>query len=129
MAKISQKIDSLTNSIVNIVTGDSFDTDVTKVEKSELKTLKKAWKFDWYKEFSQGTVFKLTIKDNPNIIQGLMSLIDGKDHVFMRLIESAPFNQGKNKMYEGVPGNLVAYACKLAFDNGYDGYVAFEPKT
>ena len=36
---------------------------------------------------------------------------------------------GKNKLYEGVPGNLVAFACKLSFQRGYDGYVAFDAKT
>jgi hypothetical protein len=47
----------------------------------------------------------------------------------MHLIESAKFNKGKNKIYIGVPGNLVAFACKLSFDKGYDGYLAFDAKT
>ena len=33
----------------------------------------------------------------------------------MNLVESAPFNIGNNKLYEGVAGNLVAYACKVRF--------------
>jgi len=44
-------------------------------------------------------------------------------------LESAPFNIGKGKLYEGVPGNLVAYACKLSFQKGFDGFVAFTAKT
>jgi len=52
-----------------------------------------------------------------------------QDHVFMDLLESAPFNIGKNKIYEGVAGNLVAYACKISFQKGYEGYVAFTAKT
>ena len=47
----------------------------------------------------------------------------------MHLVESAPFNKGKNKMYAGVPGNLVAFACKLSFQRGHDGNVAFISKT
>jgi len=47
----------------------------------------------------------------------------------MFLIESAPFNKGRNKIYLGVPGNLVAYACRLAFQKGYDGFIAFHSKT
>jgi hypothetical protein len=47
----------------------------------------------------------------------------------MHLVESSKFNLGKNKIYLGVPGNLVAYACKVSFDKGYDGYVAFDSKT
>ncbi|MEO5501391.1 MAG: hypothetical protein ABIR31_08105, partial [Ginsengibacter sp.] len=47
----------------------------------------------------------------------------------MHLIESAKFNKGKKKIYTGVPGNLVAFACKLSFENGYEGYLAFDAKT
>jgi hypothetical protein len=47
----------------------------------------------------------------------------------MFLLESAPFNLGNNKLYEGVPGNLVAYACKVSFQRGGDGFVSFESKT
>ena len=52
-----------------------------------------------------------------------------EDHVFVNLLESAPFNIGKGKIYEGVAGNLVAYACKISFQKGFEGYVAFTAKT
>ena len=47
----------------------------------------------------------------------------------MYLIESAPFNYGKNKMHYGVAGNLIAFACKRSFELGFDGFVAFTAKT
>lgn len=47
----------------------------------------------------------------------------------MHLIENAKFNKGKNKIYAGVPGNLVAFACQMAFDRGFDGFLAFDAKT
>lgn len=47
----------------------------------------------------------------------------------MHLIESAKFNKGVDKIYLGVPGNLVAFACKVSLEKGYDGYVAFDSKT
>ena len=74
-------------------------------------------------------VFKLTIPNNPNNIQGVVSLEVKPDHVFMHLIESAPFNIGKHKTYLGVPGNLVAFACKLSFQRGGEGYVSFLSKS
>lgn len=46
-----------------------------------------------------------------------------------RKVESAPFNKGKTKVYAGVPGNLVAFTCKLSFHRGHDGNVAFFSKT
>jgi len=45
------------------------------------------------------------------------------------LIESVRFNKGKDKLYLGVAGNLFAFACKLSFDKGYEGFVAFFSKT
>lgn len=47
----------------------------------------------------------------------------------MNLLENAPFNIGKGKLYEGVAGNLVAFACKLSFQLGFEGFVAFTAKT
>lgn len=45
------------------------------------------------------------------------------------IVESAPFNKGKSKVYAGVPGNLVAFACKLSFQRRHEGNVSFFSKT
>lgn len=71
----------------------------------------------------------MTTLNNPTIIQGLLSIEDKQDHVFMHLIESSKFNKGKDKVYLGVPGNLVAFACKVSVDKGYHGFLAFDAKT
>lgn len=47
----------------------------------------------------------------------------------MHLLENAPFNKGASKMYAGVAGNLVAFACKVSFQRGHEGNVAFISKT
>lgn len=126
-------IDKLTNSIENIQTGDSFSTEISLLNTLELKTINKknGWNFDWKNEFKQPEkdIYKLTIVGNPNIIQGLISLEVKKDHVHMHLIESAHFNVGKTKVYLGIPGNLVAFACKLSFQRGGEGYISFIAKT
>lgn len=126
-------IDKLTNSIQNTISGDSFKTVVLEIEKSDFKniTKKKGWSFDWRAETKlQGrNVFKLTIHDNSEIIQGLASISDEGDHLYLHLVESAPFNIGKKKLYEGVPGNLFAFACKESFEKGYEGFVSFQSKT
>jgi len=127
------EVDKLTNSIENVVTGDSFPTDITLISISDLKTvtIKNGWQFDWKLELKQPEkdVYKLTIVNNQSIIQGLISLEIKSDHVYMHLVESAPFNKAKTKIYAGVPGNLVAFACKLSFQRGNDGNVSFFSKT
>jgi len=127
------EIDELTNSIKNLISGDSFSTDISRITKADLKkvTKKDGWLFDWRLELKhpERDVYKLTIVNNQNIIQGLVSLEVKPDHVYMHLVESAPFNKGKTKLYAGVPGNLVAFACKLSFQRGHEGNIAFISKT
>ncbi len=126
-------IDKLTNSIQNTISGDSFTTEVSHLTKADLKqvTKKNGWNFNWKDEFDNNLreVYKLTIQNNPTIIQGLLSFSVKRDHIYMELVESAPFNLGRNKLYEGVPGNLVAYACKVSFQHGFDGFISFTAKT
>lgn len=137
MKKTSQKpldfvTDKLTNSIENTTTREVFDTEVVQLTIKELKQINKTdWQFEWAKEIKDKTkeVYKLTTANNPNIIQGLISIEDKQDHIFMHLIESAKFNKHKNKVYLGVPGNLFAYACKVSVDKGYEGFLAFDAKT
>ncbi|MFZ4401607.1 MAG: hypothetical protein ACOYO1_16370 [Bacteroidales bacterium] len=126
-------IDRLTNSILNTISGDSFQTEVIRLNKQDMKliTKKTGWKFNWKAEYDniEKEVYKLCIINNPNILQGLLSVSIEHDHIFMNLLESAPFNLGKTKIYEGVAGNLVAYACKISFQKGFEGYVAFTAKS
>ncbi len=129
---VNIEIDKLTNSIENVVSGDIFDTDVIRLFSKDARQINKTdWQFNWQEQLKldEREVYKLVIKDNIKIIQGLISLSDRGDHIYMNLIESVKFNKGKTKIYAGVPGNLVAFACKLAFARGYEGYLAFDAKT
>ena len=130
--QIDTKIDKLTRSIENSISGDSFKTEALPFTIADLKLFKsKDWHFNWKDEYknAQKKIYKLVIADNPLIIQGLISLEDKNDHVFMHLIESAKFNRGKSKLYLGVPGNLVAFGCMFSFQKGYEGFVSFESKS
>ena len=42
------EIDELTNSIKNVISGDSFSTDISRITKTDLKkiTKKEGWQFD-----------------------------------------------------------------------------------
>ena len=97
------EVDKLTNSIENIVTGDSFATEISIISITDLKkvTKKNGWQFDWKLEFKQPQkdVYKLTIANNQSVIQGLISIEIKLDHVYMHLVESAPYNKGKDKVY------------------------------
>ena len=58
-------IDKLTNSIENMVTGDSFATEISVITKADIKLITKTngWVFNWLDEVKAPAreVFKLTI--------------------------------------------------------------------
>jgi len=125
-------VDKLTNSIENAITGEIFETEITLLNGRQSRQIKKAdWLLDWQLELKSKDrqVYKLSTLENPGIAHGLISISDNHDHIFMNLIESAKFNKGEHKLYKGVAGNLVAFACKVAFERSYDGVVAFVAKT
>jgi hypothetical protein len=65
------EVDKLTNSVQNVVTGDSFPTQVTLINNADLKSITKkgGWQFDWKYEFNQPEreVYKLTIVNNLSV--------------------------------------------------------------
>ena len=95
------EVDKLTNSIENVVSGDSFATEISIVTLFDLKSItkKNRWQFDWKFEYKQPEreVYKLTIINNQHIIQGLISLEIKLGHVYMHLVESAPDNKEKQR--------------------------------
>ena len=131
--ELAFEIDKLTESIEATDTGETLDTLVLPVTQADLKetTKKNGWLFDWKLELSkpEHQVYKLVTEKEPHTIHGLVSLEKKEDHVLMHLIESAPFNIGKGKKYLGVCGNLTAFGCKMSKDYGFDGVIAFDPKT
>ena len=126
-------IDGLTNSIRQIDCGESFETDICLATKEDVKLAvkKDGWHFIWKTEFNQADriIYKLIRIDEPEVIQGLISLSDMEGFTYVHLAESAPINFGPNKKHEGVGGNLFAYACKRSWDAGNEGFVSFQAKT
>lgn len=131
--RLQTKIDKITNSVEERTTGNSIETRILPLPVHELKIIskKRQWKFNWRTEVAnhQRIVYKLVVSSDPGTTQGLISISIEQGYVFMHLLESAPHNIGKLKKYLGVPGNLVAYVCRLSFEYGFSGEVAFDSKT
>jgi hypothetical protein len=127
------EIDKITESIESAETGESFETRVVPVSAADLKlaATRNGWQFDWGLESSypERQVYKLIIEKEPNVIQGLVSFEKKEKHVFMHLIESSPFNIGRDKKYLGAPCNLVAYGSMLSKWFGFNGVLSFRSKT
>lgn len=123
------EIDKLTNSIENAISGEVFDTIIIQV--TDTKKVKKTdWVFNWHHEIKSQIkdVFCLTTVNNPTIIQGLISLTDKGDHIFMDLIENAKFNKGKNKLYKALLEIWLLLRAKQPLKKVMMGWFLLSPK-
>ena len=71
------EIDKLTNSIENVRTEETFDTEIIQLKVRDIKLIHKAdWLFDWKTEIKDKSkeVYKLSTVNNPSVIQGLVSI-------------------------------------------------------
>lgn len=126
-------VDKLTRSVEHSLNGESYETLVVPAKQSDRRSFfkNKGWLFDWKNEMKrkERTVYKLVLKAYPTHLMGLVSLEKREGHIFMHLLESAAINRGANKIFLGVAGNLVAFACKESLELKMEGYVAFYAKN
>ena len=129
---LSIEIDRFTPCLVKTRTGEIVNTIYGAVQKSELKSLKRAgWNFNWSADDLANTdVYKLTLEGDDKI-QGLIAITDfPKDKaLYINLAESAPHNLGNSKEYDGVGGHLFAIAAKESLDRGYGGFLFLDAKN
>ncbi len=101
------------------------------IELDELSALLKSGRFgfDWRAE-RKNDLYALTIEIAHETV-GLMALKDvpAEFRLEILLLESSAENIGKSKVYDGIAGCLMAFACRLAFLKGYGGFVSLTPKT
>lgn len=120
--------------LVEIKTKRSKKIKIIRVEEDDYKTLtKKRYYFSW-KSFRSRTdvaVYKLQIWGDDDII-GVMALIDIPDEIRIEinLLACSKENVGKERIYEGIAGHLIAYACRQAIKKyGNNACVSLVPKT
>lgn len=101
--------------VVEASSGEKFKIVVEALRYVDVKNLKEErYFFDWSKERSY-EVYKLTIRGSSEIL-GLLSLerIPSEWRIHIRLLSVSIENQGKNKIFDKIAGNLIAYAAQIA---------------
>lgn len=105
---------------------------ITEVDEADFKLLtKKRYSFNWKHLKEEEGLYKLQITGEDNIL-GVIYLTDAPDEkrIEIKLLACSIENQGRNKIYEGIAGCLIAYACQLAkIKYGYLACVSLVPKT
>ncbi|MGB0931043.1 MAG: hypothetical protein ACPGVB_09725 [Chitinophagales bacterium] len=117
--------------LIDIETGRTLIGIIEELNWEGLTELDKNdnFQFDWTKE-TKYNVFQIQVKGEKETL-GVISLIDVPQEfrVHINLIESSSKHRGKEKKIDNISGCLISYACQLAFEKGYDGFVSLVPKT
>ena len=117
--------------ITEISTLKEYTVEILPVEDIDYKSLKKArYFFDW-KEEKEQEVYKL-IRDGSEEILGVISVerIPTEWRIHIRLLTVSRENKGKDKVYDKIAGNLIAYVSKLAVEEfGELACISLRPKT
>ncbi|MFT5763800.1 MAG: hypothetical protein ACI8X3_001226 [Saprospiraceae bacterium] len=117
--------------LIDTKTGEKLNASIEKLIKSAIKKLKgnKKFIFDWTLEI-ENKVYKINLIEEEEVL-GLVSLIDypKEFRLHINLIESSKAYRGKKKLLDNIPGCLIAFACQLSFEKGYEGFVSLVPKT
>lgn len=118
--------------VVKVKTGERKKVIISEAAPEDFKQLvKKRYSFEWRKYKDRIPVYKLQIKDENDIL-GVMGLEDWPEEkrVEIKLLACSEENKGKTKIYEGIAGCLIAYACRLAVTRyGIMACVSLIPKT
>lgn len=117
--------------ITHVQTSKQKDVVIELVVENDYQFITEAeYHFNWELE-KENDVYKLKFPDD-NEILGLMSIrvISGESRIEIIVLASSAKNTGNSKIYDGIAGNLIAFACresiKLFVENAL---VSLYPKT
>jgi hypothetical protein len=117
--------------IVEVLTGNICPIEVLPVRNTDFTSISKArYFFDW-KEEKKEEVYKLVLKGQKDIL-GLVSIerIPSEWRIHIRLLTVSVENKGKEKQFDKITGNLIAYVAKIALaDFGQMACVSLRPKS
>jgi hypothetical protein len=117
--------------IVEVLTGNICPIEVLPVTNTDFTSISKArYFFDW-KEEKKEEVYKLVLKGQKDIL-GLVSIerIPSEWRIHIRLLTVSVENKGKEKEFDKITGNLIAYVAKIALaDFGQMACISLRPKS
>lgn len=122
--------------IIDIELDIEVQAEITKATKKDIKMISKAktFVFDWriYERSDEYEIFKLCIEETKEIL-GLMCLKDwperGHKYVEVVTLELRSDQIGRRKKYTRMAGCLFAFAARVSFQKGHDGWLMLIAKT
>ena len=117
--------------ITHIQSSSEIEVAIGHVKEEDHKKITKSKFFFNWKTEKENEVYKLMIAGTDEML-GLMSHINfpEEQRLQINLLTVAKENRGKDKIYDGIAGNLIAYACREG-NRLYaeEACVSLQPKT
>lgn len=115
----------------NAATGETVVAEIKKPGSIALPSIQENWRFNFHKhaKLPNATAYVLTNVETPEVIEGcLIFQMLEKQEPHMAFVEVAPHNRGNNRKVNLVAECLIAFACRLSFQQGegdYKGWLSF----
>lgn len=118
--------------IVEVRTGERKKVEIKPIERPDFKKLtKRRYSFPWKEWQGKAELYKLCFVGSGDIL-GVMAITDvpGDQRIEISLLAVSIENIGSSKIYDGIAGCLIAYACQKATNKyGKNACVSLVPKT
>jgi len=117
--------------ITQVKTGKNHEIVIERVKDADYKTMTKARYFFNWKTEKKNWVYKLRLNNEEHIL-GLMSIVNMEEEqrFEIKLIAVSKENRGKHRVYDGIIGNLITFACREVIRlYHFEGAVSLVPKT
>jgi hypothetical protein len=115
----------------NAATGETVAAEIKRPGSIALPSIQENWRFNFHKQakLPNATAYVLTNVETPEVIEGclIFQMLDNQEP-HMAFVEVAPHNRGNNRKFKLVAECLIAFACRLSFQQGeghYKGWLSF----
>jgi hypothetical protein len=115
--------------IEDVQTGQLFPVEILLASAEDIRSIGPGWRFDWLAEVRKREVYKVRMIKDPNAMLGLMSVLPQSGFVEIALLESDPLHVGRRKQLKGIAGSLIAFAARLSYRLGNEGFLRLTSKT
>ncbi len=121
----------LNNALKLNATGEKYNGLALQTNTAEIKKHRHQFReFDFSQSIKDGfVVYKICREGDENILQGLVAVKPSKGFLECANMEINDFNKSPVSLYNGVGKCMIALCCKIALDEGFEGYVAFVAKN
>lgn len=118
--------------VIEVATGNKKPVIIREIADEDFKFLtRKRFSFGWKSFKNSMSIYTLRIESEDEIL-GVMGLVDWQEEqrIEIKLLSTSIENIGKQKIYDGIAGNLIAFACRRAIlKYGHEACVSLVPKT